>query len=58
MKEAEDHPWGQGAEKFKELVEKKTNGEVTIEIHGNGSLAVSGRDIQEGVKIGTIDIGS
>jgi TRAP-type transport system periplasmic protein len=53
----EDHPWGKGAEKFKELVEKKTNGEVTIEIHGNGSLAASGREIQEGVKIGTIDIG-
>jgi TRAP-type transport system periplasmic protein len=53
----EDHPWGHGAEKFKEIVEKKTNGEVKIEIHGNGSLAASGREIQEGVKIGTMDIG-
>jgi TRAP-type transport system periplasmic protein len=53
----EDHPWGHGAEKFKEMVEEKTNGEVKIEIHGNGSLAASGREIQEGAKIGTIDIG-
>jgi TRAP-type transport system periplasmic protein len=53
----EDHPWGHGATKFKEIVEEKTNGEVKVEVHGNGSLAASGREIQEGVKIGTIDIG-
>ncbi|TQR12727.1 TRAP transporter substrate-binding protein [Psychrobacillus soli] len=53
----DDHPWGEGAKKFKEVVEEKTNGEVKIEIYGNGSLAGSGREIQEGAKIGTIDIG-
>lgn len=53
----ENHPWGEGASEFKRMVEEETGGEVTIEIHGNGSLAASGREIQEGVKIGTIDIG-
>lgn len=52
-----DHPWGIGAEKFKEIVEEKTNGKIKIELHGGGSLASSGREIQEGVEIGTIDIG-
>lgn len=52
-----DHPWGIGADKFKEIVEEKTDGEIEIEIHGNGSLASSGSEIQEGVQIGTIDIG-
>lgn len=52
-----DHPWGIGAEKFKEIVEEKTNGEIEIDIYGNGSLAGSGAEIQEGIQIGTIDIG-
>lgn len=52
-----DHPWGIGAEKFKEIVEEKTNGQIKIELHGGGSLGSSGREIQEGVEIGTIDIG-
>ncbi|MEI3606470.1 TRAP transporter substrate-binding protein [Pseudogracilibacillus sp. SE30717A] len=52
-----DHPWGKGAEEFKKIVEEETNGEITIEIHGAGSLASSGREIQESVKVGTIDIG-
>lgn len=52
-----EHPWGIGAEKFKEIVEEKTNGEIEIEIHGNGSLAGSGAEIQEGIQIGTIDMG-
>src|SRR5699024_5209481 len=52
-----EHPWGIGAEKFKEIVEEKTNGEIEIEIHGNGSLAGSDAEIQEGIQIGTIDMG-
>jgi tripartite ATP-independent transporter DctP family solute receptor len=52
-----DHPWGMGAEKFKEVVEGRTDGEIKIEIHGNGSLAGTGAEVQEGVQIGTIDIG-
>lgn len=53
----EGHPWGKGATEFKKIVEEKTNGEIKIELYGNGSLAGSGREIQEGAKIGTIDIG-
>ncbi|MBM7553594.1 TRAP transporter substrate-binding protein [Thalassobacillus pellis] len=53
----EDHPWGKGAQKFKEIVEEKTNGEIKIELYGNGQLGGSGREIQEGAKVGTIDIG-
>lgn len=52
-----NHPWGIGADKFKEVVEDRTDGEIQIEIHGNGSLAGSGAEVQEGVEIGTIDIG-
>ncbi len=53
----DNHPWGHGAQKFKEIVEEESNGQITVEIHGNGSLAASGREIQEGVSIGTIDMG-
>lgn len=53
----EGHPWGMGAAEFKKIVEERTNGEIKIELYGNGSLAGSGREIQEGAKIGTIDIG-
>ncbi|MCE7792909.1 DctP family TRAP transporter solute-binding subunit [Salipaludibacillus sp. CUR1] len=52
-----DHPWGIGAEEFKVIVEEQTNGEVEIEIHGGGALGGSGGEIQEGVEVGTIDIG-
>ncbi|WP_181347833.1 TRAP transporter substrate-binding protein [Thalassobacillus sp. CUG 92003] len=53
----EDHPWGHGADKFKEIVEEKTDGAIKIELHGNGQLGGSGREIQESAKVGTIDIG-
>lgn len=52
-----DHPWGIGADKFKEIVEEETDGAVIIEIHGGGALGGSGAEIQEGVGAGTIDIG-
>lgn len=53
----DDHPWGHGAKMFKEMVEEESDGQITIEIYGNGSLAASGREIQESVSIGTIDMG-
>ncbi|WP_221568370.1 DctP family TRAP transporter solute-binding subunit [Alkalihalobacillus sp. TS-13] len=52
-----DHPWGHGAEEFKKIVEEKTDGKIKVKIYGNGQLAGSGREIQEGAKVGTIDIG-
>lgn len=44
-------------QKFKELVEEKTNGELTIQIFGAGTLA-GDQTAVEGVQMGTIDIGS
>ncbi|WP_051533915.1 TRAP transporter substrate-binding protein [Desulfitibacter alkalitolerans] len=44
-------------DKFKELVEEKTNGQITIEIFGAGTLA-GDQTAVEGAQIGTIDIGS
>lgn len=53
----ESHPWGEAAKSFKEEVEKESNGTLKINLFPNGSLAASGREIQEGTKIGTVDIG-
>lgn len=53
----ENHPWGDAAKEFKRIVEEKSNGELLINLFPNGSLAASGREIQEGAKIGTVDIG-
>ncbi|MFC4768073.1 TRAP transporter substrate-binding protein [Effusibacillus consociatus] len=44
-----------GMEKFKELVESKTNGQVKIKIFPNGSLGGE-RDMIEGLKVGSIDM--
>ncbi|NEU31375.1 DctP family TRAP transporter solute-binding subunit [bacterium LRH843] len=45
----------QGAVKFKELVEEATGGNVTIEIHPNGSLG-GDREMAEGIQLGTLDM--
>lgn len=50
-----DHPYTLGAEKFKQLVEEKTNGTIKINIFPNNELA-SGAKAIEGVQMGTIDI--
>ena len=52
---SEDNHMYQYCEKFKELVEEKSNGSVEIEIHPNGELGGE-RDLVEGVQLGTIDI--
>lgn len=52
-----EHPWGQGAAEFKEIVEEETEGAIQIEVHNGGSLGGSGAEIQEGTALGTIDIG-
>lgn len=43
------------AEKFKNDVEEKSHGQVTIEIHPGGELGGE-RDLVEGVQLGTIDM--
>ncbi len=44
------------AEKFKELVEQKTEGKVTIEIYPNATLGDE-RTLLEGMQMGTVDMG-
>lgn len=45
-----------GAEKFKELVEEKTEGKVTVELFSDGKLGHD-KDLVEGMKLGTIQAG-
>ncbi len=52
---AEAHPYHLGLVKFKEIVEEKTGGQVTVEIFPNGTLG-SERDMIEGLQMGSIDI--
>ena len=49
-------PYQYGSEKFKEFVEKGTNGRVTVQIFPAGQLG-NEREIIEGVKLGTIEVG-
>ena len=50
-----DHGYHIGLEKFKEVVEAKTGGQVTVEIHPSSSLG-SEREMIEGLQLGTIDM--
>ncbi|WP_338833221.1 Solute-binding protein [Moorella humiferrea] len=51
-----NHHYQKGAEKFKELVEKKTNGQVQVQIYPSGQLGAE-RAILEGMQMGTIEMG-
>ncbi|MFT9846310.1 TRAP transporter substrate-binding protein [Aneurinibacillus sp. REN35] len=52
---ADTSHYQKGMEKFKELVNTKTNGQVTLEIFPNGSLGGE-RDMIEGLNVGSIDM--
>lgn len=52
---AETHPYHLGLEKFKQIVEEKTDGAVKIDIYANGTLG-SERDMIEGLQLGTLDL--
>lgn len=45
-----------GSEKFKELVEEKTDGQVTVEIYSDGQLGHD-RELIDGMGLGTIEMG-
>src|SRR5258708_5459321 len=47
-----DHPYQQGAVKFSELVQARTNGRIKIDVFPSGQLGGE-RDMVEGLKIGT-----
>ncbi len=50
------HPYHLGAEKFKEMVEKETNGAVSIRLFPNNQLGSGERDLLEGMQLGTVDL--
>lgn len=49
------HPYNQGAEKFKEIVEKETDGHVTVEIYTDSTLGAE-RDLIEGMQMGSVEM--
>lgn len=49
------HPYQIGAEKFKDLIEEKSNGEITVDTYPAAQLGQE-RDLLEGLQLGTIDI--
>ncbi|RBW67959.1 TRAP transporter substrate-binding protein [Bacillus taeanensis] len=52
---AEDSHYYKGLEHFADLVEEKTDGELTVEIFPNGSLGGE-RDMVESLQVGTLDM--
>lgn len=48
-------PYQKGLEKFAEVVERETNGEVTVQIFPNNQLG-NEREMIEGLLLGTLDI--
>ena len=52
---SETHQYHLASEKFKELVEEKTDGEITIEIHPNATLGSEGEAVEQ-VMDGSLDM--
>ncbi|MDF2593412.1 MAG: Solute-binding protein [Clostridia bacterium] len=52
--QSENDLWNDGAKKFKEEVEAKSNGKIKITIYPNSTLG-GDRDMAEGMQIGTVD---
>ena len=48
-----DHPYQKGAEKFKELVEKKSNGKIRVDIFPSSQLGGT-REQMEGLQLNTV----
>jgi tripartite ATP-independent transporter DctP family solute receptor len=51
----ETHPYHEGAKKFAEILAKKTNGGITIQIFPNGTLGKQAQ-LVDGLTMGTIDL--
>ncbi len=52
----EQHPYHLGAEKFKEIVERETEGMVEIKLYPNNQLGSGERDLIEGLQLGTVNL--
>lgn len=51
------HPWGQSAELFKKMLEENKENNIVVKLYPAGQLGKSGEDVQQGVMMGTIDVG-
>ncbi|MGU3492405.1 TRAP transporter substrate-binding protein [Xanthobacteraceae bacterium A53D] len=54
--QSEQDLWHYGAVKFKEELEKRSNGAITLTIYPNATLG-GDRDLVEGMQMGTVDFG-
>lgn len=54
--QSETDVWNEASQKFKEEVEKNSNGEITVTIYPNSTLG-GDRDLVEGMQSGTVDMG-
>ena len=54
---ASTHPWNKGLEKFKEVIEKTSNGRIRVEVYPAGQLSGGNiRTMNEQVQIGTLQL--
>lgn len=51
-----DGSYQMGMEKFKEVVEKESNGSITVEIHPNGELGGNEDELVQKMATGTVDV--
>jgi len=54
--QSETDNWQLGALKFKEELEKRSNGQITLKVYPNSTLG-GDRDLVEGMQMGTVDFG-
>lgn len=54
--QSEQDLWHLGAQKFKDELEKRSNGAITLTIYPNSTLG-GDRDLVEGMQMGTVDFG-
>lgn len=51
-----DHSFTKGMEAFKTIVEKNSNGQITVEIHANGELGGNEDELVQKLATGTVDV--
>lgn len=54
--QSENDFWHKGALKFKDELEKRSNGKITLNVYPNSTLG-GDRDLVEGMQMGTVDFG-
>jgi TRAP-type transport system periplasmic protein len=51
-----DSPFTVGFERFKEVIEEETDGEITVEIHTDGSLGGNEDELVQNMETGSVDL--